>query len=404
MNRLAGLATVLVFGLCFASSAAFAQVSDGVVKIGVLEDMSGPYADNSGEGSLVATRMAVEDFGGKVLGKPIEIVSADMQNKVDIGAGIARSWYDREKVDMITAMSNSAIALAVQQISLEKNRINLTTGAATAELTAKSCSPNGAHWVYDTYALGKGTARGILKGGGDTWFFITVNYTFGYSLEKDATTFINAGGGKVLGSVHHPLDAADFSSYLVQAQASKAKIIAVASGGSNLINVVKQAGEFGITQGGQKLAALIINNTDVHSIGLKLAQGLVFTYAFYQDLNDETRAFSNRFAERMKHPPTMIQAGTYSAVNHYLKAVQAAGTDEAKAVMVKMKATPINDFMTKNGRLREDGRVIRDMYLVQVKTPQESKGEWDLLKLVATIPGDEAFRPLAEGGCPNVKF
>jgi branched-chain amino acid transport system substrate-binding protein len=403
MKQLMIVVGAILLGLGATSGSARAQVSDGVVKIGVLEDMNGPYADNSGEGSVISARMAVADFGGKVLGKPIEIITADMQNKADIGSGIARKWYDEEKVDMITAMSNSAIALAVQQISFEKNRISLTTGAATAELTGKSCTPNSAHWVYDTYALGKGTARGMLQQGGDSWFFITVDYTFGYSLEKDATAFVTAGGGKVLGSVHHPLDTTDFASYLLQAQTSKAKVITVASGGANLVNTIKQAGEFGINQGGQKMAALIINNTDVHSIGLKLAQGLIFTYGFYQDLNDETRAFTVRFAEKMKHPPTMIQAGTYSAVNHYLKAVQAAGTDEAKAVMAKMKATPINDFMTKNGRLREDGRVIRDMYLVQVKTPQESKGEWDLLKLVVTIPGDEAFRPLAEGGCPYVK-
>jgi len=382
---------------------AAAQISDGVVKIGVLDDMSGPYAENTGPGDLVATQMAVEDFGGKVLGKPIVVISADMQNKVDVGAGIAKRWYDTEQVDMITGMGNSAVALAVQGIALEKNRVNITTAGATADLTGKACSPNGMHWVYDTYALGKGTATGILKQGGDTWFFITVDYTFGTSLENDATLFVNQGGGKVLGSVHHPLDTTDFSAYLLQAQASKAKVIAIASGGANLVNVVKQASEFGIVQGGQRLAALIINNTDVHGMGIKNAQGLMFTYAFYEDLNDETRAFVKRFRERSPHPPTMIQAGTYGAVMHYLKAIQAAGTDEAKAVVAKMKATPINDFMTKNGRIREDGRVIRDMYLVQVKTPQESKNEWDLLKPIATIPGEQAFRPLHDGGCPYVK-
>jgi branched-chain amino acid transport system substrate-binding protein len=382
---------------------ATAQVSDNVVKIGVLEDFAGPYAQNSGQGTLIATRMAVEEFGGTVLGKPIDVIFADMQNKVDVGAGIAREWYDEQKVDMITGLTNSAVALAVQKISTDKNRIDIVTGAASAQLTGTGCSSNGAHWVYDTYALGKGTGTAVVKQGGDTWFFITVDYTFGQSLQKDATTFVEAAGGKVVGSVTHPLDQTDFSSYLLQAQASKAKVIAIASGGANLANVVKQAGEFGIVQGGQRLVALIINNTDAHGIGIKNAQGLLFTYAYYPDLNPETQAFVKRFRKHIDHPPTMLQAGTYSAVTHYLKAIKAAGTDEAKKVMAKMREMPINDFMTKNGRLRQDGRVVRDMYLLQIKTPAESKDEWDLMKYVATIPGDQAFRPLDAGGCPLIK-
>jgi branched-chain amino acid transport system substrate-binding protein len=403
MKRVFVLLLAVAVQALLVAGIATAQVSDNVVKIGVLDDFAGPYAANSGQGSLEAAKMAAEDFGGKVLGKPIVIVNADMQNKVDVGSSIAREWYDRDQVDMITGLTNSAVALAVQKISEDKNRISMTTGAATAQLTGEACSSHGVHWVYDTYALGKGTGTAVVKQGGDTWFFITVDYTFGKSLQKDATTFVEAAGGKVVGSVTHPLDQTDFSSYLLQAQASKAKVIAIASGGSNLANIVKQAGEFGIVQGGQRLVALIINNTDAHGIGIKSAQGLLFTYAYYPDMSPEAEAFVKRFRERTGHPPTMIQGGTYGAVMHYLKAINSAGTDEAKRVMAKMRQTPINDFMTKNGHLRIDGRVVRDMYLLQIKTPQESTDEWDLLKYVATIPGDQAFRPLNAGGCPLVK-
>jgi branched-chain amino acid transport system substrate-binding protein len=403
MKRALGVVIAVAVQALVLAGLAVAQISDNVVKIGVLDDFAGPYAQNSGKGALEAARMAVEDFGGNVLGKPIEIIFADMQNKVDVGAGIAREWYDEQKVDMITGLTNSAVALAVQKISTDKNRIDIPTGAASAQLTGIGCSPNGAHWVYDTYALGKGTGSAVVKQGGDTWFFITVDYTFGQSLQKDATTFVEAAGGKVVGSVTHPLDQTDFSSYLLQAQASKAKVIAIASGGSNLANVVKQAGEFGIVKGGQRLVALIINNTDAHGIGIKNAQGLLFTYAYYPEMSPESLAFVKRYRARIGNPPTMIQAGTYSAVAHYLKAVKASGTDEAKAVMAKMRELPINDFMTKNGRLRKDGRVIRDMYLLQIKTPEESKDDWDLMKYVATIPGEQAFRPLDAGECPLVK-
>ena len=381
---------------------AMSAAQDGAVKIGVLDDMSGPYSENTGPGDLLAVRMAVADFGGSVLGKPIEVVSADMQNKVDVGVGIARRWYEQDQVDLIIGIPHSAIALAVVRLAEEKNRLVMPTAAATAELTGKACSAHSVHWVYDTYGQSKTIANAIVKQGGDSWFFITVDYAFGIALEQNATEFVKAGGGKVLGSARHPLNTADFSSYLLQAQASKAKVVVMANGGTDLTNAIKQAKEFGLDKGGQRLAALLIQYPEVHALGLKTAQGLLMASSFYWDMSPEARAFTDRFAAAKGMPPTMIQAGTYGARLHYLKAVKAAGTDEAKAVMAKMKEMPINDFMTRNGRIRVDGRVIRDMYLMQAKTLEESKGEWDLAKIVATIPGDQAFRPLNEGGCPLV--
>ena len=381
---------------------AMSAAQDGAVKIGVLDDMSGPYSENTGPGDLLAVRMAVADFGGTVLGKPIEVVSADMQNKVDVGVGIARRWYEQEQVDLIIGIPHSAIALAVVRLAEEKNRLVMPTAAATAELTGKACSAHSVHWVYDTYGQSKTIANAIVKQGGDSWFFITVDYAFGIALEQNATEFVKAGGGRVLGSARHPLNTADFSSYLLQAQVSKAKVVVMANGGTDLTNAIKQAKEFGLDKGGQRLAALLIQYPEVHALGLKTAQGLLMASSFYWDMSPEARAFTDRFAAAKGMPPTMIQAGTYGATLHYLKAVKAAGTDEAKAVMAKMKEMPINDFMTRNGRIRVDGRVIRDMYLMQAKTPEESKGEWDLAKIVATIPGDQAFRPLNEGGCPLV--
>ena len=376
---------------------------DRAVKIGVLDDMTGPYADNTGPGDLQAVRMAVADFGGSVLGKPIEVVSADMQNKVDIGVGIARQWFDQDNVDMIIGVPHSAIALGVVKLAEQKNRVFLPTGAATAELTGKSCSPLTVHWVYDTYGQSKTLVNALTRQGGDSFFFVTVDYAFGHALEQNASDFVKAAGGKVLGSARHPLNTADFSSYLLQAQTSKAKVIMMANGGADITNAIKQAKEFGLDRAGQRLAAPLIQFPEIRSLGLKTAQGLLMASPFYWDMNPEARAFSERFAKERGAPPTMIQAGTYGATLHYLKAVQAAGTDEAKAVMAKMREMPINDFMTKGGRIREDGRVIRDMYLMQAKSPEESKGEWDLAKIVATVPGDQAFRPLAEGGCPHVK-
>jgi len=385
--------------------AARAQISDDVVKIGVMDDMSGPYADIQGPGDVVAVKMAVEDFGGSINGKPIELVSGDLQNKADVGSALARRWYDVEKVDAILGLGNSAVALAVQGISQEKNRVAITTSAGSTALTGKACSPNGIHWVYDTYALAKGTATAMMKqGGADTWFFLTADYAFGQSLEQDTTAVAKKNGGKVLGSVRAPVNTSDFSSFLLQAQSSKAQVIGLANAGADAINSIKAASEFGITAGGQKLAGLLVLITDINSVGLSVAQGLLFTEAYYWDQNDETRAFAKRFAERHGgKPPTMFQAGIYSAAMHYLKAVKAAGTDEALTVIAQMKKMPVNDFMTRNGTIREDGRMMRDMYLLQAKKPSESKGGWDLMKVVATIPADDAFRPLSESECPLVK-
>lgn len=387
------------------SSSGFAQFSDDVVKIGVLDDMSGPYADIQGPGDVVAVKMAVEDFGGKVNGKPIEVVSADVQLKADVGGAIARRWYDVEKVDAILGLGTSAVALAVQGIAQEKNKVSIATSVGSTALTGKACSPNGIHWVYDTYALAKGTATATMKqGGGDSWFFITADYAFGQSLESDTAAIVKQNNGKVVGSVRAPVNSPDFSSFLLQAQSSKAQVIGLANAGADTINTIKNASDFGIVAGGQKLAGLLVLITDIHSIGLKDAQGLLFTEAYYWDQNDETRAFAKRFAERHGgKPPTMFQAGIYSAAMHYLKGVKAAGTDEAKPVIAEMKKIPVNDFMTKNGSIREDGRMMRDMYLLQAKKPSESKSEWDLMKVVATIPADQAFRPLSESECPLVK-
>jgi branched-chain amino acid transport system substrate-binding protein len=392
-----------VFGAAMLLVPAISFAQDGAVKIGVLDDMSGPYSDNTGPGDLLAVRMAVADFGGSVLGKSIEVISADMQNKVDVGVGIARRWYEQDQVDLIIGIPHSAIALGVVKLAEQANRLVMPTAAATAELTGKSCSAHSVHWVYDTYGQSKTLVNAIMKQGGDSWFFITVDYAFGHALEQNASDFVKAAGGKVLGSARHPLNNPDFSSFLLQAQASRAKVVVMANGGADITNAIKQAKEFGLERGGQRVAALLIQYPEVRAIGLPTAQGLLMASSFYWDMNPEARAFTDRFAAAKGMPPTMIQAGTYGATLHYLKAVKAAGTDEAKAVMAKMKELPINDFMTRQGRIREDGRVIRDMYLMQAKTPDESKSEWDLAKIVATIPGDQAFRPLAEGGCPLVK-
>jgi len=394
---------MVVFGAAMSLAPSISCAQDGAVKIGVLDDMSGPYSDNTGPGDLLAVRMAVADFGGSVLGKPIEVISADMQNKVDVGVGIARRWYEQDQVDLIIGIPHSAIALGVVKLAEQSNRLVMPTAAATAELTGKSCSTHSVHWVYDTYGQGKTLVNAIMKQGGDSWFFVTVDYAFGHALEQNASDFVKAAGGRVVGSIRHPLNTADFSSYLVQAQASKAKVVVMANGGADITNAIKQAKEFGLERGGQRVAALLIQYPEVRALGLQTAQGLLMASSFYWDMSPEARAFTDRFTAAKGMPPTMIQAGTYGAAMHYLKAVKAAGTDEAKAVMSKMKETPINDFMTRQGGIREDGRVIRDMYLMLAKTPDESKSEWDLAKIVATIPGDQAFRPLAEGGCPLVK-
>jgi branched-chain amino acid transport system substrate-binding protein len=387
--------------MCLAPSGARAQISDDVVRIGVLNDQSGLYADLGGPGSVVAARMAVEDAGGSVLGKPVEIVFADHQNKSDIGAAIARQWFDVGKVDMAIGFDNSAVALAVEQLADERNRIAIAGAVGSTAFTGKNCTSNEASWVYDSYALTTSLATSIVAEGRDSWFFITVDYAFGHSLEADATAAVQAAGGKVLGSVRHPLNTSDFSSYLLQAQASGAKVVAFANGGGDMINAVKQANEFGLTKN-QSMVSLLIFISDVHSIELKAAQGLKFVTAFYWDRDDESRAWSKRFFEKRGRMPTMAQASVYSAVRHYINAIAAAGTDEAKAVMAKMRAMPVDDFYVKNGQVREDGRLVHDMFFAQVKTPSESTKPWDYYKILGVIPGDQAFRPLTEGGCPRV--
>src|SRR5712671_4081185 len=402
--KMLGIAT-LVAALAVAAAPVHAQVSDGVIKIGVLNDQSSLYADLAGQGSVVAARMAVEDFGADKKGMKVEIVSADHQNKPDVGSSIARQWLDVDKVDVIVDVPNSGVALALNQIVREKGKALLISGAATADLTGKVCSPNTIHWTYDTWALANGTGNAIVKTGGDTWFFLTADYAFGHALERDTEAVVTKNGGKVLGKVRHPFPGQDFSSFLLQAQASKAKIIGLANAGSDTINSIKQASEFGITQGGQNLAALLAFITDVHALGLQTAQGLIMTEAWYWDLNDANREFAKKFAPQFKGVhPTMVHAGVYSAVTHYLKAVEALKSDaDGKAVVAKMKEMPTDDKLFGTGVVRQDGRKIHPMYLFEVKKPAESKGPWDLYKLRATIPADEAFRPMADGGCPLVK-
>lgn len=372
------------------------------VKIGVLTDMSSLYADIGGPGSVEAARMAIADFGGKVLGKPIELVYADHQNQPDIGSAIARKWYDSEGVDVITDVPTSSVALAVENVSRQVHKLALFTGPGSSDITGKDCSPYAAHWVYDTYALAHGTGSAIVKQGGKTWFFITADYAFGHALERDTAAVVTQNGGKVLGEALVPLNTADFSSYLLQAAGSKAQIIGLANAGSDTTNAIKQAAEFGITQRGQKLAGLLVFITDVHSLGLQIAQGLQLTSAFYWNQNDRTRAWSQRFFKVVHHMPTMVQAGVYSALHHYLEAVKALGTKDPDKVIAKMRATPINDFMTHNGKLRIDGRVMRNLYLFEVKSPPESKEAWDYFKQLREIPAEDAFRPLDQGGCPLV--
>jgi branched-chain amino acid transport system substrate-binding protein len=397
-----GFATSAAAALWLLVPCAHAQISDDTVKLGVLADMSGLYSDLSGIGSVVATQMAAEDFGGTVLGKKIEVVSADHQNKPDIGSNIARQWIDQQGVDAIVDVPVSSIAFAVQQIAKERNRVLLISSSGSSDLTGKSCSPTSVHWTYDTYALAETAGKAMIQQGGDSWFFITADYAFGHALERDTAAIVKANGGTVVGAVRHPQDTADLSSFLFQAQTSKAKVIGLANAGGDTINSIKQANEFGIIRGGQKMIGLLTYISDVHGMGLQYAKGLILASAFYWDLTDETRAWTRRFMERSKKIPTMANAGAYGATLHYLKAIKEAGTDEAQAVVRKMKELPVNDFFTKGGSVREDGRVIRSMYLFQVKSPEESKYPYDYYKLLNTVSGEQAFRPLAEGGCPMV--
>ena len=398
------LIRVPLLAILMVGTVARASFTDKAIKIGVLNDQSGPYADPTGQGSVIAARMAVEDFGGKVDATPIEVIFADHQNKPDIGSNVARQWYEVDHVGAIVDVPTSSVALAVNQITRDKNKVFLASGAASSDLTGKACSPNTIHWTYDTWALANGTGKTVLKAGGTTWFFLTADYAFGSVLERDMTAVINVNGGKVLGSVRHPLNTADFSSFLLQAQSSRAQIIGLANAGGDLINSIKAAAEFGIVKGGQKLAGLLVNVTDVHALGLKASQGTLLIEPFYWDRDDKTRAFSKRFAEKNKGaPPSMIQAGVYSAVIHYLKALKALKSDaDGRAVIAEMKKIPTDDPIFGKGTVRADGRKLHPMYLYEVKSPADSKGPWDYYKLVREVPAEEAFRPIDQGDCPLV--
>ncbi|MGC2085250.1 MAG: ABC transporter substrate-binding protein [Bradyrhizobium sp.] len=392
-----GLLAVVAVGALVMAAPASAQV-----KIGILNDQSGVYADYGGKYSVEAAKMAIEDFGGEALGQKVELVTADHQNKPDLAVSIARRWYDTENVDMITELTTSSVALAVQQLSAEKKKIDIVVGAASSRITGDACTPYGFHWAFDTHALAVGTGGALVKAGGDSWFFLTADYAFGYSLEKDTSDIVTANGGKVVGSVRIPLNSSDFSSFLLQAQSSKAKIIGLANAGLDTTNSIKQAAEFGIVKGGQKLAGLLMTLAEVNGLGLEAAQGLVLTEGFYWDHDDKARAFSERFFKRTGRMPSMIHAGTYSATLSYLKAVKAAGTKDSDAVAKKLKELPVDDAFAK-GKVLENGRMVHDMYLFEVKSPAESKKPWDYYKLLATVPGDKAFFTAKESGCPLTK-
>ncbi|MET0445594.1 ABC transporter substrate-binding protein [Tardiphaga sp.] len=396
-------ATALALSTTVLSTPSLAQVSDDVVRIGVLTDLSSWGRDNSGPGSVEAAKMAVEEFGKTVLGKPIEIISADHQMKSDVGVQIARNWFDNGKVDAVVDIPNSAIAIAVHNLARERNRIALLSGPGSSALTDDLCSPNTVQFAYDTYALSKVTASAVIAEGGKSWYFITADYAFGSQLENDATRFIKASGGTVVGGVRHPTNTADFSSFALQAQNSKANVVAFANAGQDTDNSIKQSGEFGLVKGGQKLVGLLMFDTDVHAIGLEAAQGTYLTTASYWNMNDKTRAWSKKFFAKTNVMPTMIQTGVYGSVLHYLKAIKAAGTDDPAKVMAKMRELPIEDTFVHGGKLREDGRVIRDMYLAKVKKPSESKEPWDYLDIVKTVKGEDAYRPVSESKCPLLK-
>ena len=395
----------LAGAVALTAGAAHAAMTDNVVKVGVLGDQSGLYADVSGQGAVIAARIAAEEAGGKVKGVPIQIVSADHQNKADIGSNVTRQWIDVDKVDVVVDVPNSGVALAVSEVIRDKNRVYLNSGAATSDLTGSKCSPNTIHWSYDTYALANGTGTALTKAGGDSWYFLTSDYAFGHALERDTSNAVKKAGGKVLGGVRHPINTADFSSFLLSAQGSGAKVIGLANAGGDTINSIKQAAEFGITQGGQQLAALLLFISDVHALGLDTAQGLKFTTSYYWDLNDGTRAFADKFAKAFNGKrPTMVQAGVYSSLVHYFKALEALDSDaDGKAVVAKMKEMPTDDPAFGKGTIRQDGRKLHDVYLMEVKKKSESKGPWDYYKTVATIPAAEAWRPLDQGECPLVK-
>jgi branched-chain amino acid transport system substrate-binding protein len=393
-------AAALALSALLGSVPAAAQLSGDKVRIGVLGDQSGPYADLGGKGAIVAAQMAIADFGGSVLGKPVELVSADHQNKPDLASNIARQWYDADGVDMITDLTTSSVALAVQQLAKEKGKVDIVVGAATSRISGDACSPTGFHWAYDTYALSRGTGGALVELGGKTWYMLTVDYAFGHDLEKSTAEFIKAAGGKVVGSVRHPLNTADFSSFLLQAQSSGAQVIGLANAGTDAINSIKQAADFGIVAGGQKLAGLLLTISDVHGLGLDKAQGLVLTEGFYWDRDEASRTWAERFFAKMQRMPNMVHAGVYSGVLHYLKAIKAAGTDDGPKVAEQMRKLPVEDMFAGKGSVRVDGRMVHDMYLFEVKKPSESRKPWDYFKLLKTIPGDQAARPLEQSDCP----
>lgn len=390
-----------VSALAIGFGSAHAQISDDVVKIGVLTDMSGTYSDLAGQGAVIAAEMAIEDYGKKVAGAPIELVVADHQNKADIAANKAREWFENENVDSLAELVTTSVALAVFEIAKQQNKIALVSGAASSPLTGDKCIPGGIHYTYNTRALAVGTGSAVVKEGGDSWYFLTADYAFGEALQRDVSAVVEAEGGKVLGASKHPFPSSDFSSFVLQAQASGAKVIGLANAGADTTNAIKAANEFGLVASGQSLAALLMFITDVHALGLDTAQGIQLTTGFYWDLNDETRAWSERFNERAGAMPTMVQAGVYSSMMHYLKAIKATGSDDTDTVLAWMRANPINDFFAKNGKIRSDGRMVHDMYLARVKSPSESTGPWDYYEIVRTIPGEEAYGPLSESTCPT---
>lgn len=400
MNRTRMATRLALLSLAFGGTA---MAADDVLRIGVLNDQSGLYADFGGPTSVIAARMAVEDFGGKVLGRTIEVVSADHQNKTDIATATARKWFDLDKVEAIADLTNSAVALAVQALAAERGKITLASGPFSARLTNEACNPTSFHWTFDTYASSVGTARGVLQDGGKDWFLLAADYAFGAQMAADVTKTVTAGGGKVRGQVNHPVNNSDFASFLLQAQASGAKVVGLANAGADTINSIKQAAEFGLTDKGQKLVALGLVISDVHALGLEQSKGLIATTAYYWDRDDASREFARRFEERTKRKPGMVQAGVYSSVLHYLKAMQAAGTADGKVVAEKMRELPVNDFFSQGGVVRKDGRMAHDMYLIQVKTPAESKGPWDYYTVLRTLPADQVTMPLSDSACPLVK-
>lgn len=401
MNFVRNSASAILTSSLIAATAQ-AQISNNEIRIGYLADMSGTYRDLSGPGGLEALKMAVEDFGGTVDGKKIVLFNADDLNKPDVGANTVRQWIDERNVDMVTGLVASSVVLAASKVVEQGGKLALISGAAASSLTNEHCSPNHIHWTYDTFALANGTANAVLKDGGKSWYILTADYAFGHSMETDIKKVVQAEGGSVVGAVRHPFPSSDFSSYILQAQGSGADVVALANAGADTVNSLKTASEFGVTQSGQRLAGMVVFLNDIHAMGLEVTQGLMLTTGWYWDMNEETRAWAERYQKRVGSKPTMVHAGIYSATTHYLNAVKQTGSDDTATVRAQMAKTPVNDMFAKNGRIREDGRMVHDMYLVKVKTPAESKGEWDLYQMVRTIPGDEAFRPLAESQCKLV--